>query len=98
MQTILIHNIDLSDETFSTNFRPDLQALRYSIKEFGLIQPVLLRKKGSRYQIISGYRRIAVLNELGIREVASRLFEKEEKDDLQLFSLALHENMTTRGL
>lgn len=98
IQIIHIDKIDLSDETFSTNFRPDLQALRYSIKELGLIHPVLLRGKGNRYQIISGYRRIAVLNELGIREVSSRLLEEDERDDLQLFSLALHENMTTRGL
>ncbi len=98
IQTIPLKKIDLFDETFSVNFRPDLQNLRSSIREVGLIQPVLLREKGEGYQIISGFRRISVLNELGVFEVSSRLFEKNKKDESQLFSLCLHENVTTRGL
>ena len=34
-----------------------LQELAESIRTFGLIQPVTVRKKGSKYQIISGERR-----------------------------------------
>ncbi len=98
IQKIPLSQVDLSDETFSINFHPDLKILHSSISELGLIQPVLLREKGERYQIISGFRRIAVLNELGIPDVPSRIFNKDEKDELQFFSIALHENMTTRGL
>ena len=40
------------------NFDPEaLQELADSIRTFGLIQPVTVRKKGSKYQIISGERR-----------------------------------------
>jgi hypothetical protein len=52
IQKIPIEEIDLSDETFSVNFRPDLQKLRSSIEEIGLIEPVLLTEKGDRYQIL----------------------------------------------
>jgi len=87
----------LLDETFSVNFMPDLQKLRSSIEKIGLIQPVLLRRKSNGYQIISGFRRISVMKEFGKLEIESRVFEEKETDEFRLFSLSLHENLTTRG-
>lgn len=97
IQNIPLQQIDLLDDTFSVNYLPDLQRLRSSIKEIGLIQPVLLRKKGSGYQIVCGFRRISVMKELGKSEIESKVFEEREMDEFQLFSLSLHENLTTRG-
>ncbi|MDP3017064.1 MAG: ParB/RepB/Spo0J family partition protein, partial [Deltaproteobacteria bacterium] len=94
---IPLQQIDLLDETFSVNFMPDLQSLRSSIKAIGLIQPVLLRKKEDQYQIVCGFRRISVLKELGSREVESRILGESERDELELFSISLHENLTSRG-
>ncbi len=65
IQKIPLQQIDLSDETFSVNFIPDLQKLRSSIEQIGLIQPVLLRKKRDQYQIVCGFRRISIFQELG---------------------------------
>ena len=96
IEMIPLRHIDLSDDTFSVNYLPDLQKLRSSIEEIGLIQPVLLRKKSGRYQIVCGFRRISVLKELGKSEIESRVFE-EEMEEFRLFSLSLHENLTTRG-
>jgi len=96
-QNIPLQEIDLSDDTFSVNYLPDLQKLRSSIEEIGLIQPVLLRKRSGGHQIICGFRRISVMKELGKSEVESRVFEEKEMDEFQLFSLHLHENLTTRG-
>ena len=97
IQMIPLQQIDLFDETFSVNFMPDLQRLRSSIEEIGLIQPVLLREKGDRYQIVCGFRRISVMKELGESEIESKVFEEKVMDEFQLFSLSLHENLTTRG-
>jgi ParB family chromosome partitioning protein len=97
IQRIPLQQIDLSDDTFSVNYLPDLQKLRSSIGEIGLIQPVLLKKKLDGYQIICGFRRISVMKELGKSEVESRVFEEKEMDDFQLFFLSLHENLATRG-
>jgi ParB-like chromosome segregation protein Spo0J len=58
---------------------------------------VLLRKQPGRYQIVCGFRRIVVMKELGKSEIESQVFEEKEMDDLQLFSLSLHENLATRG-
>jgi len=97
IQSIPLEQIDLMDETFSVNYMPDLQRLRSSIEEIGLIQPVLLKGKSNGYQIISGFRRISVMKELGKSGVESRVFEEKKADDFRLFSLCLHENLTTRG-
>jgi len=37
------------------------------------------------------------MKELGKSEIESRVFEEKETDEFQLFSLSLHENLTTRG-
>jgi ParB family chromosome partitioning protein len=91
-----LHQVDLSDQTFSVNFLPDLKRLRASIREMGLIQPVLLKMKTNKYQIVSGFRRISVALELGYGEIESRIFG-EEMEDLKLFFISLHENLTSRG-
>jgi ParB family chromosome partitioning protein len=97
IQKISIEQIDSSDETFSVNFMPNLQRLRSSIEEIGLIQPVLLREKKEGYQIICGFRRISVFRELRKVEIDSKVFEEKEMDDLQFFLVSLHENLSTRG-
>jgi len=97
IQTISMSQIDVTDVTFSVNFMPDLHRLRSSIEEIGLIQPVLLRKKPDGYQIISGFRRIFILKEMAGSDILSMVLDEEEKDDLRLFFISLHENLTTRG-
>lgn len=97
IQKIPLQQIDLSDDTFSVNYLPDLHRLRSSIQDAGLIQPVLLRKNSGGYQIVCGFRRLSVMKELGKSEIESRVFEEKEMDEFQLFSLSLHENLTTRG-
>jgi len=96
-QMIPLEQIDLLDDTFSVNFLPDLKSLRSSMKEIGLIQPALLRKKLGGYQIVCGFRRILIMKELGKPEIESKVLEEKEMNEFQLFSLSLHENLTTRG-
>ncbi len=97
IQKIPLQEIDLSDDTFSVNYLPDLQRLRSSIEQIGLIQPVLLRQRKDRYRIVCGFRRILVMKELGKSEIESKVLEEKEMDEFQLYSLSLHENLMTRG-
>jgi ParB family chromosome partitioning protein len=97
IRKIPLQQIDLLDDVFSVNYLPDLRRLQSSVKEIGLIQPVLLKRKGDQYQIVCGFRRISVMKEMGKSEIESKVFEEKEMDEFQLFSLSLHENLTTRG-
>jgi ParB/RepB/Spo0J family partition protein len=97
IQSIPLQNIDISDETFSVNFMPDLQTLRSSIQTVGLIQPVLLMKGKDHYRIVCGFRRVWALRELGAQEIPAIVFEERGPSDMELFILSLQENLTTRG-
>src|SRR5512143_3142457 len=92
IQKIALQQIDLRDETFSVNFMPDLQSLRSSIAQMGLIQPVILREDEHRYQIVCGFRRASILRELGYHDIEARVIGEKEKDRFELFSFSLHEN------
>jgi ParB/RepB/Spo0J family partition protein len=96
IRKIPLKEIDPLDETFSVNFMANLGRLRSSIEEVGLIQPVLVRKKHSRYQIVCGFRRVSVCQGLGWDEMEARVIHQTE-NDLSLFSMSLHDNLTTRG-
>jgi ParB-like chromosome segregation protein Spo0J len=94
-QMIPLQQIDLSDDTFSVNYLPDLQKLRSSIEKVGLIQPVILRKKSGGYQIVCGFRRISIMKELGKLEIESKVFEEKEMDEFNCFPFPSRESDDT---
>jgi ParB family transcriptional regulator, chromosome partitioning protein len=67
-----------------------LQALAASIRESGMVQPILVRPHGGRYQIIAGERRWRAALELGLPTVPVTV--REVPDD-RLLELALVENI-----
>ncbi len=95
-RVVPLRRIDLSDQTFSVNFLPEIEKLRISIREVGVLQPVLLKESTDRYRVVSGFRRISVAQELGHEGIESRIFERGF-GDLDLFSISLRENLTSRG-
>jgi ParB family chromosome partitioning protein len=96
IKRIKLNEIDTGDETFSVNFMPNLGNLRYSIEKIGLIQPVILRKKLNRYQIICGFRRVSILRDLGSDEIEAIICE-EELNDKDFFIISIHDNLLGRG-
>ncbi|MCL2100178.1 MAG: ParB/RepB/Spo0J family partition protein [Fibromonadales bacterium] len=52
-----------------------LQELAESIKQHGILEPVLLRKNAGRYQIVSGERRVRAAKIVGFSEVEARIFD-----------------------
>ncbi len=58
------------------NFNKEsLQELAESIKQHGILEPVLLRKNAGRYQIVSGERRVRASRIAGLSEIESRVFD-----------------------
>ena len=52
------------------NFTEDaLETLMESIKNFGIVQPIVVRKKGKKYQIVAGERRYRAASALGLDQV-----------------------------
>lgn len=87
-----IQKIKLTDlEPFSKNCRGtivpfDVSSLAESMKEIGLQQPIVVRKKGMKYEIICGHRRYAAAKSLKWETVSCIVREFSDKD-AQVFNL-----------
>ena len=68
----------------------NLDALAYSIKEHGLLQPIMVRPIERKYEIVAGNRRYEAVKMLGLRKINCHLVELS---DQEAFELALTENM-----
>ena len=66
-----------------------IKELADSIKESGLIQPILVRESGETYQIIAGERRWRAFQFAGLKEIPCII---READDLEARELSLTEN------
>lgn len=72
-----------------------LEELAASIKEHGLIQPVVLRKSGKGYEIVAGERRWRAARKIGIKEVPCIVKELTDEENMLL---AIIENMQREDL
>jgi len=72
-----------------------IEELAQSIKEKGVIQPLLVRRRGDHYELIAGERRFRAANSLGLKEIPVIVREVSDQDSLEL---ALIENIQREGL
>jgi len=73
------------------NFNKDqMEELTNSIKERGIIQPIIVRKKSDKYEIIAGERRWQAAQNAGLHEIP---VVEIEADDLKSLEFAIVENV-----
>jgi ParB family chromosome partitioning protein len=72
-----------------------MEELVQSIREKGIIQPILVRTKGDGYELIAGERRLRAAQILQLKEVPAIVKEVEDRDSLEL---ALIENIQREEL
>ncbi len=75
--------------------KESLEQLKDSIKEHGVIQPILVRKKGNKYEIIAGERRWRAAKAAKLNEIPCIIMEADDKKALKL---ALIENLQRENL
>lgn len=73
----------------------ELAAMAESLKTHDMLQPVLVRKVGSRYQLISGERRLRAAKEAGWSSIPARI---RDADDRLAAELAIVENLQRKDL
>lgn len=77
-------------------FRPEeLAELADSIKQNGILQPLLVRKKGSGYEIVAGERRYQAAKAAGLTDIPVVIRDISDDD---VFKLALIENLQRSDL
>jgi ParB family chromosome partitioning protein len=73
----------------------DLSELMASIAEKGIIEPLVVRQRGTRYQIVAGERRYQAAVQVGVRDVPVVI---RELDDTEVIEIALVENLQRKDL
>lgn len=73
----------------------NLNELAESIKQHGVIQPIIVRKVDSGYQIVAGERRWRASKIAGLSEIPAIV---KDFDDLQVMEIALIENLQREDL
>jgi len=73
----------------------DIQELMNSIREKGILEPILVRPKGDRYEIIAGERRFQAARKLKMTELPCI---EMDVDDREAMELSLIENLQRKDL
>jgi len=102
--------IDLQDEPYEidiglvdagpaqprTHFdQSSLERLAESIKNYGVVQPILVRRRGERYELIAGERRWRAARIAGLSKIPAIIKEVPDQD---LLEIALIENIQREDL
>src|ERR1044072_9811548 len=73
----------------------DLSELIASITEKGILEPLVVRQRGERFQIVAGERRYQASVQGGLRELPGVI---RGVDDTEMLELALIENLQRKDL
>ncbi|NLY70586.1 MAG: ParB/RepB/Spo0J family partition protein [Clostridiales bacterium] len=73
----------------------ELEELCSSIKEFGVIQPIIVKKVGSKYLLIAGERRLRATIMAGLDKIPATIRDADERDSALI---ALVENVQREDL
>lgn len=96
VQTLALGQIIPSPLQPRKEFRPDqLNELVESIRERGIIQPLIVRKVADKFELIAGERRWRAAHELGLSEAPAII---REASDQEVLELALIENLQREDL
>ena len=97
VQMIDIDHLEANRQQPRRRFDDDgLEELSHSIKETGILQPVLVTRDGDRFRILAGERRVRAARLAGLTRVP--VLVKEGLEDRDHLLLALIENVQRRDL
>jgi ParB family chromosome partitioning protein len=72
-----------------------LEELAASIREVGVVEPILVRRVGGRYRLVAGERRWRAAQRAGLKEIPAI---QRDVSDLEAFEIALVENLQRADL
>ena len=68
----------------------EIEALAHSVKEHGVLQPILVVQDGDRYKVIAGERRLRASKLAGLERIPARVINSTDK---AIHEIALRENL-----
>jgi len=95
-QRLPVSRIDANPDQPRRRFDPaELQKLAQSILRHGVLQPVVVRRVGDRYQLVVGERRWRASRAAGLSEIPAVVVDVDSKE---LLELAIVENVQRHDL
>ena len=86
-----VGNVDASELQVRVHFDDsEIAALAHSIKEHGVLQPILVVQDGDRYKVIAGERRLRAAKLAGLERIPARVLSTPDK---ATHEIALRENL-----
>lgn len=67
------------------NNRGDMKSLAQSIEKYGVIQPVIVRKKGNKYEILAGHRRTEASRMVGKKTIPCIVINIEDDSTAKMY-------------
>jgi ParB family chromosome partitioning protein len=96
LMTLSVDQIDANPYQPRREFdRDEIASLAESLRQHGMLQPVIVRPVDDRYQLVAGERRLRAAIEAHLHEVPARVLEL---DDRKVCELAMVENLQREDL
>ena len=96
LREIEVDLIEPNSEQPRTNFKDSaIEELAQSIRENGIVQPIVVRRKGTGYELVAGERRWRAAQHAGLKKITSIV---REISDSKMLELALIENIQRQEL
>ena len=97
---INIDDIIVSDERLWKLKKDEVDTLKESIKEIGLITPIAVQERGDKYLLIGGEHRYTACKQLGFKtipcNIIPREYDNDEDEDARLILMEVDENLVRR--
>lgn len=97
---INIDDIVVSDERLWQLKKDEVDTLKESIKEVGLITPIAVQERGDKYLLIGGEHRYTACKQLGFKtipcNIIPREYDNDEDEDARLILMEVDENLVRR--
>ncbi|MFO7460507.1 MAG: ParB N-terminal domain-containing protein [Desulfatiglandales bacterium] len=94
---VSLNDLDALPTPYAMSFGFELNSLCESIRTIGLVNPPCIGKdEKGRVELVTGYRRVTALKELGWSEVVCEDLSSTLPSQREKMLFALHENLTTR--
>ena len=99
-KNININDIIVSDERLWQLKEEEVDILKKSIKEIGLITPIAVQERGNKYLLIGGEHRYTACKQLGFKtipcNIIPREYDNDEDEDARLVLMEVDENLVRR--
>ena len=94
IENILIANIRVPSNNLRISNRLNIEKIANSIRQHGLLQPLVVKPRSDHFEIVAGYRRFLACKSLHWKKIPCHIVNL---DDMQTFEVAMVENIRRKS-